>query len=317
MSDSTWKEWGFGVTREFDVPVLVVGFNRPTCLAALIDRLSQIRPTRIFVALDGPRPSKATDVPLTQECRNLVGRIDWDCEVQTLFRESNLGCGRAVSSAIDWFFSNVEEGIVLEDDVLPDPSFFWFCEQLLVRYRDDPRVVAISGCNFAPGSSLTKPDEPYRFSRIVYVWGWATWRRSWSHYEFDMSDWRRRLGMFHLLRVSGWSLPRAIYWSRTFDRVRRGEIDTWDIQLTFMTMSLMGLSATANVNLIENTGFGLEATHTTQPVEMMPVSTISVPLQRVPIALDSRADSWVQTHHFGATLKGRARSLFGRLRAVD
>ena len=154
-------------------PILLLAFNRPDYLAGLIERLREVQPTRIFIAIDGPREDRPEEASKVQACRDLVGTIDWPCEITTLFQESNLGCGLGVSTAITWFFDNVERGIILEDDLEPDPSFFGYCSELLDRYEQDPRVFAISGCNYVPSADQGFPDQSYRFSQVAHIWGWA------------------------------------------------------------------------------------------------------------------------------------------------
>ncbi len=131
-------------------PVLIMAFNRPDHLQVLLNRLREVRPDRVFVAVDGARDARPDEADRVQACRDLVATIDWPCDVQTLFQDHNLGCGLGVSTAITWFFTHVERGIILEDDIIPDPSFFPYCAELLDRYQDDARVFAISGCNFVP-----------------------------------------------------------------------------------------------------------------------------------------------------------------------
>jgi len=203
------------------VAVLLIAFNRPQLLAALIERLRLVRPARVYLAIDGPRPSRAGEAGLVNECRALVTAIDWPCEVFTLFRSTNLGCGLGVSSAISWFFTYEERGIILEDDILPDATFFKFCLELLERYQEDERVFSISGCNYVPKAMISRSGE-YRFSRLPHVWGWATWRRSWECYEFDMRHWLKRLGVRGLWRGSGRSVPEMFYWARLFHLLSRG-----------------------------------------------------------------------------------------------
>jgi hypothetical protein len=286
-------------------PVLVMAFNRPDHLAVLIDRLREVRPERLFVAIDGPRPARAGEEARVQACRDLVSTVDWPGEVQTLFQESNLGCGRGVSTAITWFFSQVERGIILEDDIIPDPSFFPYCTELLDRYEHDDRVFAISGCNFVPPEHQSRPDLPYRFSQVPHIWGWATWRRSWSQHRLDIAGWRSQLPVTTLLRRVGYSLPSAVYWTSTFELLARKEVDTWDGQLVLAAMARDAWTATSNVNLVENIGFGETATHTIEDRhDLRPVEPIPMPLAEVPVVHDARADAWTRKHHFQATWRG-------------
>jgi hypothetical protein len=285
-------------------PVLVIAFNRPDLLAVLLQRLREVEPSRLFIAVDGPRQERAGEAERVQACRELAETVDWDCEVRTLFQESNLGCGRGVSTAISWFFENVERGIILEDDIIPDPSFFGFCSELLDRYEDDDRVFAVSGCNYVPAEGLSDPGAPYRFSRVPHIWGWAGWRRTWEGYRLDISDWRDRLPTGRLWESAGRSLPGMVFWAGMFRTLGRGEIDTWDGQLVLSAMEGGRLTATSNVNLVENVGFGTGATHTVEGMDVQPVAAIALPTSRMPVRLDERADAWTRRHHFHATATG-------------
>ena len=297
-------------------PVLLIGFNRPEHLSRVIDRIRTVQPTRVFVAIDGPRPERKGEQRRVQDCQQLVSTIDWPCDVSTLFHDQNLGCGLGVSTAISWFFRHVERGIILEDDILPSPDFFPFCTQLLDRYADDPRVFAVSGCNFVPTEAQSRPDLPYRFSRVPHIWGWATWRRSWATHQLDVRGWRRRLPLRRLWSRAGYSLPSVVYWASTFELLARNEVDTWDGQLVLAAMVEDCWTATSNVNLIENIGFGVDATHTLEDRnELAPPGTLVFPLTDVPVTPDTAADAWTRRHHFRATWGGLAGQAGRYLRA--
>lgn len=289
----------------FDEPILVIAFNRPDHLRTLISRLREIKPGRLFVAIDGPRAGVLGDSDRVQQCRDLVTTVDWRCEIRTLFQESNLGCGHGVSTAISWFFEYVEAGIILEDDIIPTTAFFPYCSDLLERYRDDTRVFAVSGCNFVPPQAQTYPDFPYRFSQVPHIWGWATWRRSWDKHQLNIAGWQRKLPPTVLWRRSGRSLSGAVYWASTFELLARKKVDTWDGQLVLASMIADQWTATSNVNLIENIGFGEYATHTVENrEELQPVGHISFPMKEVPVRLDTKADAWTRQHHFRANWRG-------------
>ena len=288
-------------------PVLVMAFNRPDHLAVLLDRLREVRPSRLYVAIDGPRSGRPDEASRVQACRDLVGTVDWRCDVHTLFQETNLGCGLGVTTAITWFFDHEERGIILEDDIIPDPSFFPFCEELLERYKEDERVFAISGCNFVPAEHQSRPDLPYRFSQVPHIWGWGTWRRSWSKHRLDIEGWRERLPLSTLWSRVDHSIPSTVYWSSTFELLARKEVDTWDGQLVLAAMADDQWTATSNVNLIRNIGFDEQATHTTvDRQELQPIEAIRVPLAEVPVEHDAKADAWTRKHHFLATWRGMA-----------
>ena len=289
-------------------PLLLIAFNRPEQFAAVIERLRVTKPSRIYVAIDGPRACSPDDAALVQKCRDLVGEIDWPAEVHTLFQEHNLGCGRGVSTAIGWFFQHEERGIILEDDILPQDSFFGFCGELLDRYQDDDRVLAISGCNFVPQEFQERPDLPYRFSRVPHIWGWATWRRSWQLHSLDMSDWQERMPSRRLWSASGRSLHGYVFWKSIFDLMASQKVDTWDMQLVYEGMVRNMWTATSNVNLVDNIGFGDLATHTQdRPDYLRPSEEICLPLSQVPVEVDERADEWSQRVVFGATATGLVR----------
>ena len=284
--------------------VLVIGFNRPRHLAQVIDSLRAVQPGRVCVAIDGWRPDREGERELVLACRELVSAIDWPCEVETLFQERNLGCGAGVTAAITWFLGRHGRGIILEDDIVADPSFFPFCVELLDRYEHDRRVFAVSGCNFVPPSDQARPELPYRFSQVPHIWGWATWSRAWAEHRLDIRGWRRRLPPTALLRRAG-SLGGALYWGTMFELLARGEVDTWDGQLVLAAMANGQLTATSNVNLIRNIGFDELATHTkVDRQDLQPVGSARLPLIDVPVELDQGADAWTRRHHFGATTLG-------------
>ena len=286
-------------------PILVMAFNRPDHLKVLLTRLSQLKPTKLYVAIDGARESRPQEALKVQACKNLVSAIDWPCEIHTNYQESNLGCGLGVSTAISWFLDCEERGIILEDDIIPDPSFFSYCTEMLDRYEDDERVLAVSGCNFVPPEFQSDPSLPYRFSAVPHIWGWATWRRSWVGYDLDISNWRQRVSLKKLWSKVNHSVPGLVFWFSTFEILGRHEVDTWDGQLVLASMERNQMTVTSNVNLIKNIGFDEEATHTVvDRSELQPISSIKLPIADVPVVLDKKADNWTRTHHFQATWRG-------------
>ena len=242
-----------------NVPVLFLIFNRPDTTQLVFDEIRKAKPAQLFVAADGPRKDRPDDIENCRKTREIIRQVDWDCNVSTLYRDENLGCKRGVSSAIDWFFSHVEEGIILEDDCVPDQSFFPFCQELLERYRDDERVMMISGDNFQFGKQRT--EYSYYFSRYVHIWGWATWKRAWNYYDISMNLWP-------LIRDGDWLMDilddrNAVnYWTHCFEDTHAGKIDTWDYEWVFACWIQTGLSVMPNVNLVTNIGFDKSGTHT-------------------------------------------------------
>jgi hypothetical protein len=240
------------------VPILFLIFNRPELTRKAFEAIRRQRPERLYVAADGPRSAKKGEWQRCLETRKIIEEVDWPCDLKTRFQDQNLGCGRAVSSSITWFFENEEEGIILEDDCLPSSSFFQFCADLLVRFRDNPAVGTISGDSFFPGS-LRHPD-PYFFSKYVQIWGWATWRRTWQNYELDLlgsqGDWE------HIIRDHCPVELEAKYWLEIYKALKSGQIDTWDYQLMFTCWKHSQVHIAPTRNLVENLGYGADATHT-------------------------------------------------------
>lgn len=287
-------------------PILVIAFNRPDHLKRLIDRLREVAPRNLYVAIDGPRPGKRDETEKVKACRSLIQEVDWPCSVTTNFREQNLGCGLGVSSAITWFFENEDRGIILEDDILPTDDFFIFCEDLLKHYARDPKVFAISGCNFVPPVGQSRPQDSFRFSQIPHIWGWATWKDRWDNYNLDITDWRSQIPLHKLWKKAGGDLPSTVYWASTFELLARKEVDTWDGQLVLCSMMSGALTATSNVNLISNIGFDSEATHTFEDRnDLQPIHPLEFPLSFPPrIEVDAKADKWTRKNHFRATWRG-------------
>lgn len=242
-------------------PVLFLVFNRPSTTKMVFDSIRQAKPLRLYVAADGPRENRSEDVELCQEVKKIVSNIDWDCEVVTLYRSQNLGCKKAVSSAITWFFENEEEGIILEDDVLPLPCFFEYCDELLDKYRNEERVAMISGNNLI--SKRFNSEESYFFSHYANIWGWATWRRVWTQYDVEMKDWVSWSKKGNLKNVSDDTPYFEYYWKDQIQAIYDGKMDTWDFQLFFLLWRIKGLCIVPKNNLTGNLGFGTLATHTT------------------------------------------------------
>ncbi|WP_185817028.1 nucleotide-diphospho-sugar transferase [Hymenobacter metallilatus] len=264
--------------------VLLLIFNRPDTTRRVFEAVRRARPPRLYIAADGPRSSHPDDQARCTAARAIVADIDWPCEVFTLFRTTNLNCGVGPASAIDWFFRQEEEGIILEDDCVPAPSFFRFCEELLARYRTDTRVMHIGGNNFSREAQRPRPvaAESYYFSTQVNSWGWATWRRAWQLYDFQLSQYQE-------LRAQGKLAGLYSSWLET--RYRLGKIesvldlpqppDVWDYQWHFTIVANSGLCIVPATNLVGNIGFGEQGTHTlnaTDEFANVPTTNLAFPL---------------------------------------
>ena len=299
-----------------DVPVVLLVFNRPEITARTFAAIRAARPATLLVVADGPRPDRPGEAALCAATRAVVAEPDWPCRVLRDYSETNLGCGRRVASGLDWAFERVDQAIVLEDDCRPDASFFPYCAELLERYRDDPRVMMISGDNFQDGR-LRGPAS-YYFSRYPHVWGWASWRRAWRRYDFTMAGWPELAKTGEWLGRHTADPLMAAYWRRCFTAAASGRVDTWDYQWLFACWAHDGLAVAPNRNLVENIGFGADATHTTGDGRRLalPAAAMDFPLRHpAEMAPCAAADTYEERHHYlsgRARLKARIKHLLGR-----
>jgi hypothetical protein len=241
-------------------PVVVVVWRRPETTARVLAAVRAAGPRRLLIVADGPRPDQAGDRAGCETVRQLIDRIDW-CDVEVLAAERNLGLKRRVETGLDWAFRHVDRAIVLEDDCVPHPEFFPYCDALLERYLDEPRVLSIAGSRLLPWNGAAPPS--YTFSRYPLIWGWATWRRAWRLYDPGLTGWPA-------LRDDGW-LGRllgddraAVYWTHIFQREYEAP-HNWDYAWTLTCWRHGGLATVPRVNLVSNVGFGQAASHTTDP----------------------------------------------------
>lgn len=255
-------------------PILFLVFNRPDTTERIFAAIRAARPTRLYVAADGPRADRPGDLELCAEARRVATAVDWPCELKVLFRDQNLGCGPAVFGAITWFFECEEEGIVLEDDTLPDATFFTYCAELLAHYRDDARIMSICGSGY--GDSARFRRASYTFARVFDPWGWASWRRAWRLHD----------GMLHgfekydreLRRIGPRGFDTAGFWSKEFANTAIGKIDTWDYPWTFSIFKARGLVVYPATNMVSNLGFRRDATHTLLPEDGQKSPLAEMPL---------------------------------------
>lgn len=252
-----------------NTPVAFIIFNRPDLTQIVFNAIRQAQPKQLFVIADAPRFAEETEK--CQAARDIIKQVDWDCEVFTNYADTNLGCRQRVSSGITWVFEQVEEAIILEDDCLPHPSFFFYCETLLNHYRDDERVMVISGNNFQDGQQRT--PYSYYFSKYNHCWGWATWRRAWKYWEFNREKWKEFRDAGFMKFVCDTS-DEENYWTDIFNTLfLEGKPNSWAYAWTFACWSQGGLTALPNVNLVSNIGFGDAATHTKGKTKFANIAT--------------------------------------------
>ena len=294
--------------------VLFLVFNRPDVTAQVFDSIRKAKPPRLYVAADGPRSGREGEAQRCSEVRRIATAVDWPCEVQTLFREQNLGCKRAVSEGISWFFKHEEQGIILEDDCLPNQSFFWFCEAMLARFNEDESIMAVTGTNITEG---IKFEADYFFSNYALMWGWATWARAWRKCDLELDHWPSKDQLKHLKKLGMSSLHDRVLWRRSLNSTFNGSINTWDYQWIYSCWLSNGLTVAPAKNLIRNIGFSREATHTTS--KNHPLSNLKTEVLHWPLNdllgrnTHAAADAFISKYWFGADWKSTIKYLILRL----
>lgn len=243
----------------FNTPILYIIFNRLDTVQQTFPIIKKQKPKFLFIAADGARKDKIGEAEKCQQVREWVlSQIDWDCELNTLFRNENLGCGKGPAEAISWFFENVEQGIILEDDCLPSDSFFKFCEELLEYYKNDERIWQISGTNRLRESPFE--DFDYFYTNYPSEWGWATWKRCWNQYDFYIKLWEKE---YIKESIKDLFFDYSTNISQILDTtINNPNVSWWDYQWGFIKNINSGLTVTPCKNLISNIGFGDDATHT-------------------------------------------------------
>ena len=304
-------------------PVVFMVFNRPEPTARVFESIRQARPQRLLVICDGPRPHVPADAGRIAQVRGIIEHgVDWPCEVLTNYAPTNMGCRERIFSGLDWAFSQVEEAIILEDDCLPDPTFFSYCETLLARYRDEPRVMHIGANNFQ-GWRVRTPHS-FFFSKYNHIWGWATWRRAWTLIDKDAACWKDPQQRAPIERSFDTPEEQA-YWSRIFDSLTSPETrpDTWDYSWMLTCWAHNGLATYPALNLVENIGFGNDATHiqenNSRQLRAHPLRRLAFPRK---IVRHTAADRhtfrtvFLQQAAFPQSLINRARIFGGRIKKL-
>jgi hypothetical protein len=299
---------------QLQTSVVLLIFNRPDKTRRVFEVIRRVRPVQLFVIADGPRAHRIGEDMLCHQARSVLEQVDWPCQVLTNFADDNLGCRRRIVSGLDWVFSQVEEAIILEDDCLPDATFFRFCSELLERYRDDPRIGQIGGINLQPAGS--GGEHSYYFSRYNHIWGWASWRRAWYPNDDTMGGWPAFRDSGGLKRNVTSPAERR-YWINAFDRVASGELDTWDCQWTLACWQHNLLTVLPRVNLVSNIGFGSSATHTTEASQFADIPSVPMlfPLYHPgKISINESADAYTARIMFRplTLMRKLAIFLFGR-----
>lgn len=266
---------------QLNTPVVFIIFNRPDTTRQVFEEIRNARPSKLLIVADGPRSGKPGEAEKVAAARAIVEEVDWPCELLKNYSDTNLGCKQRISSGLDWVFQTVEEAIILEDDCQPHPTFFRFCEEMLEKYRDDNRVMHISGDNFQFGKKIGSAS--YYFSYYAHVWGWATWRRAWRYYDVEITPWTTSTTDQKDVLLNNFETSKEKrFWRRVWNGASTGKIDTWDFQWAHACLTQGALSIMPNNNLVSNIGFGTDSTHTSgvSDVANMPTSALNFPLKQ-------------------------------------
>jgi hypothetical protein len=295
-----------------NTPVALIIFRRPDETAKVIEALRLVRPKQLFVIADGPRLEQPDEIDRCKATRAVIDQVDWDCDIHKNYADVNMGLKHRVSTGLDWVFNTVEEAIILEDDCLPDPTFFRFCGELLEKYRNDERIMMIGGTNVLREWKST--TQSYCFSYFNSCWGWASWRRAWQHYDIEMKLWqdpevRKKIEML----LANDKHYRSC--ENMFNRVYNDEINSWALRWFFARLANAGVSITPSVNLISNIGFNKEATHhksNADRLASLPLSSMGFPLKapaEVIVDRDYENLRFEKTWGRGKTLRDRLRRM--------
>ena len=287
------------MTKNFDSAILFLIFNRPENTSKVLEKIRQIKPKKLYVSADGPRKNNLKDKKKINETRDIIEKIDWDCVIKKRYNDENLGCKESISQALKWFFENEESGIILEDDCLPHIDFFNFCQELLLKYKNNHDVMAITGNNFHNGKKFG--EASYFFSSNHHCWGWASWRRVINLYDKNIKFWPEwKNSNDFQKKISNKNEQK--YWTKIFNAIYNNEIDSWAYPFQACLKKNAGLTVTPNVNLVSNIGFGVSATHTKMldsNLNNMPVSPLKNIIHPNEIKQNQEADELLFYNHLG------------------
>ncbi|MCH2181947.1 MAG: glycosyltransferase family 2 protein [Mariniblastus sp.] len=280
---------------QLQTPIAFCVFNRPEVTERVFCEIAKQRPRHLLVIADGPRSQHPDDPKKIARTRDIIKKIDWPCDLRTCFAEQNMGCGQRMATGLTWAFQQFEELIILEDDCLPHPSFFGFCEQLLARFRDNPDVMMISGDNFQPAP---RSGNSYYFSKWPHIWGWASWRQAWQSF-LDTTPPQDNTELAHVLSRVHAQTDEIERWTSILRDYFDGKIDTWDFRWMYAIWQKQGLTVLPNLNLVSNLGFGPGATHTmdeNSPLAEMTIHEVVNLAHPLHIQVDAEADRWTFEH---------------------
>ena len=249
-------------SKEFvlTTPVLLIGFNRPDTISQVFEKIRQAKPSKLYVSIDGPRIEKEGEAELVNQVKEIVKKVDWQCDVNYRFLDKNKGAEINVSSAISWVFEKEEYAIILEDDILASFSFFKFAQGMLIRYKNEERIWRVTGINYFQEQFFNITDD-YFFAKWGISWGWATWKRAWNYYDLYKEIPKSHLTSSFLSNISD-NKSELVYYKNLFKKMRNRGIgnNTWDYLALYIRRVNQGLDIVPKVNLISNIGeYGFHA----------------------------------------------------------
>jgi hypothetical protein len=267
-----------------ETPVALIIFNRPHTTRKVIDRIHKARPSQLFVIADGPRHNRPDDIQLCTSTRDTIDQVDWQCEVYKHYADENLGPGKRIYTGLNWVFQQVDKCLILEDDVLPHKDFFPFCDELLLRYANDKRIMLISG--FGPSVKNISQPYSYFFSRSFIPLGWATWKRAWDNFDIEMKIWNELRETDWLVEILGDRLWAKIVHDR-FEQRYNAHDKAVDVEWAFYCLSQSGYAIRPYGNLLEYISSIGDATHQdfAKAIEQhikIPTSSMSFPIKHPP-----------------------------------
>ena len=278
------------------VPVLIIGFNRPDLMKRSLESICGTSIKKIYIYIDGARPNNNADVKKIYLIKRLIDELPNNLEKQILFSTKNKGCRSSMISAIDWFFTFEESGLIIEDDIIINESFVKFCSTGLRIFKDDVRIGSISGCNLVPNENIKNSDQIWRKSFFVESWGWATWKNRWDGFSKNLEN-QQVLSVSDSSTKLNWI--EKFYWKQLFLSAKSGILDSWAYSWMDYCWSKNLSTIISNVNFIENIGFGLESTHTKTKIKFPNVFNNFNEKQLITDAnFDLGADLWMNTSHF-------------------
>lgn len=246
-------------SETLDFPIVLIVFNRPDLIKEMLSQIKLAQPKKLYVIADAPRVNNEVDKLLCQKVRAIIDAFEFEGEIVECYRSENLGCKKNIETGLDWFFTQEDAGIILEDDCLPSIDFFRFCAEMLIKYRDNPNIFSITGNNFQ--NSKIRGQGSYYVSKYMHCWGWATWRRAWKFYDGNLSFWPEWKESLEYKKIHSSRVEKK-YWDNIFESVFLKKKDSWAYAWLASSWYYGGNTLTPNVNLVSNLGFDSAATNT-------------------------------------------------------